>query len=323
MAGMTPGLPSSPSKGFTAARKATDRFPFLAKLPGFGSWYDRKHSRQNDPPPSYEKSSGLSSLYMEDGSFAPDFKPAVDQMGAASWRKSQVSLLKPSPMAVQPAAVSLARSNTVNAQNGTFSTESNGTLTTIIADYTGGSEPGATDAGVVYYGQGQPASQQYTHSYRNSRRHLSRGSELSSISSGFGDGDIVVPGMTPLQPPPAASHPLRSMQTAVGRYSWASKNSSKNGNSNINRYSPKYSSNRETVYTEASEDSPPRFRTVHSWVNQQTGRVRRAQARVDPDGDVPPVPGLPGGMPPEQRFTMMMPDGEEPRRPEGHEKGTQ
>ncbi|KAG5927785.1 hypothetical protein E4U42_001791 [Claviceps africana] len=37
---------------------------------------------------------------------------------------------------------------------------------------------------------------------------------------------------------------------------------------------------RDTVCTEASEDLPPRFRTVHSWVRQQSSRVVRAKQRV-------------------------------------------
>jgi len=79
-------------------------------------------------------------------------------------------------------------------------------------------------------------------------------------------------------------------------------------------------SRRDTVYTEHSEDLPPRFRTVDSWVNQQSGRINRAQQKAEREAaDIPPVPGLPAGtgrngMPPEQEFTMMMPDGEVPRR---------
>lgn len=113
----------------------------------------------------------------------------------------------------------------------------------------------------------------------------SRASELSSLSSGFGDGELLFP--------PSAR-------------------------------------NRDTVYTATSEDQPARFRTVSSWVDQQKGRIHRAQERVRdggpvvvPGGDegVPPVPGVPAGvgvhgLPPEPVFNMMMPDGEVPRRVE-------
>lgn len=100
-------------------------------------------------------------------------------------------------------------------------------------------------------------------------------SDMSSLSSGFGDGDIIMP------PPATASSPAHRSTLSAG--------------------------NRETVYTEASEDSPPRFRTVNSWVRQQSGRVRREQR----DESTPPVPVLP---PLEFDLGMMMPDGQTPRR---------
>lgn len=57
---------------------------------------------------------------------------------------------------------------------------------------------------------------------------------------------------------------------------------------------------RDTVYTQASEATTvPRFRTINSWVQQQGDRTKKNPVPV-------PVP--------EQRFTMMMPDGELPRR---------
>lgn len=94
-----------------------------------------------------------------------------------------------------------------------------------------------------------------------------RQSEISSLSSGFGDGDIIMPTRnvrhstaSTLQPPPPARH-------------------------------------RDTTYTESS-DAPPRFRTVNSWVRQQAGRVKRVVvpggappepefAMMMPDGEVP------------------------------------
>lgn len=76
------------------------------------------------------------------------------------------------------------------------------------------------------------------------------------------------------------------------------------------------SARRDTVCTEASEDTPPRFRTVNSWVRQQSGRVKREKQREEDaateSGTPPPVPAIP----PEQEFRLMMPDGEEPRRVE-------
>jgi hypothetical protein len=153
-----------------------------------------------------------------------------------------------------------------------------------------------------YFNQSEFARQP-SNAYDPKRRQVNRISELSSLSSGFGDADIVIP--PNVQPRDGAAMTLDSRSSAnpMGHLSWATR------------------SNRDTVYTEASEDSPPRFRTVTSWVNQQTGRVKRAQQRIGDasDDDVPPVPGLPAGtgqngMPPEPEWTMMMPDGEIPRR---------
>lgn len=144
-------------------------------------------------------------------------------------------------------------------------------------------------------------------------------SELSSLSSGFGDGDIIIP-----------PQPTRKSTASLGRlqgrpYTGGAENTGggNSGNSR-NRSSTATmatarsisSARRDTVYTEASEDFPPRFRTVSSWVNQQSGRVKRQEQRVqdtaNKTGAPPPVPPIP----PEQDFRLMMPDGEEPRRVE-------
>lgn len=119
-------------------------------------------------------------------------------------------------------------------------------------------------------------------------------SDLSSLSSGFGDGDIIMP------PQAAATvKPYQPSRLSAGTDT-----------------AEQQSRNRDTVYTEASEDTPPRFRTVNSWVRQQTGRVKREKQREEQtaseNGTAPPVPSLP----PEQEFKLMMPDGEEPRRVE-------
>lgn len=135
--------------------------------------------------------------------------------------------------------------------------------------------------------------------YDPNSRVANRMSELSSISSGFGDGDIIVP-------PPAAFQ-----QGPDGRpFSFVKSSDGLSRHSSVaNRSESGRSGQRDTVYTATSEDTPARYRSVNSWVTQQTGRVERQQQRDDAE-DVPPVPLLP----PEQRLTMMMDDGEEPRR---------
>ncbi|RCI07634.1 hypothetical protein L249_1613 [Ophiocordyceps polyrhachis-furcata BCC 54312] len=138
--------------------------------------------------------------------------------------------------------------------------------------------------------QGGPMQRQSRPTPR-SNNTLSGISDVSSLSSGFGDGDIIMPPavigtatttkVTAVAvPPPVASR--ASVSTASRSY-------------------------RDTVYTEASEDVVPRFRTINSWVRQQSGRIKRAKMTAS---DAPPLPNGPL----EQDFRLMMPDNEEPRR---------
>ncbi|RYP48840.1 hypothetical protein DL768_005348 [Monosporascus sp. mg162] len=117
------------------------------------------------------------------------------------------------------------------------------------------------------------------------KRQTYRDSEISSLSSGFGDGDIVIPQSLTAPPPPVAARqepqqPPPRTPNYLGRFSWMSRSSS-NGK-------------RETVYTQTSEDRPARFRSINSWVNQQAGRVRRANSRAKERGEVPVMPAVPG-----------------------------
>ncbi|TLD33362.1 hypothetical protein PspLS_00364 [Pyricularia sp. CBS 133598] len=160
--------------------------------------------------------------------------------------------------------------------------------------------------------------------YNQTRRQDNHASMLSSLSSGFGDGDIIVDE----QPQPRAQPPLPQGLTAAQlSYMQAQALSSHQqslGNLPNSRTSSRTSwmsrSNRDTVYTQASDDSPPRFRTISSWVHQQTSRVRRAEHRANDNDETPSVPGntAPGwhDMPPEPQFNMMMHDGQAPRAPE-------
>ncbi|KAK3340938.1 hypothetical protein B0H65DRAFT_430385 [Neurospora tetraspora] len=131
-----------------------------------------------------------------------------------------------------------------------------------------------------------------------------RMSDISSLSSGFGDGDIILPEQT-LQPP----------QPAAIAYP-----SSPNGNTDrFSGLSTQRGGQRDTLYTESSEDSPARFRSLNSWVAQQSGRVRRGQERDEASylaslPQLPCQPGVPGihNPPVEQTFALMR-DDEKPR----------
>ncbi|CAG1965717.1 unnamed protein product, partial [Fusarium graminearum] len=127
------------------------------------------------------------------------------------------------------------------------------------------------------------------YAYGASRRQTGV-SELSSISSGFGDGDIVVtPDYQTIQSVPTMPTPSRqpTWKTSTNTFS-----------------------RRDTVSTVASVEGRPRFRSVNSWVKQQNGQLRRAQ-RQQEQSDAPPVPAL--APPPEQDFRYMLPDDERPR----------
>ncbi|KAG6035003.1 hypothetical protein E4U19_005251 [Claviceps sp. Clav32 group G5] len=79
-------------------------------------------------------------------------------------------------------------------------------------------------------------------------------------------------------------------------------------------------SQRDTVQTDVPEDAPVRLRKVSSWVRQQSGKVTRARQRLQsvssshvasevPSAEVPKMPS-------EQDLRQMMSDGEELRRAE-------
>ncbi|KDN61959.1 hypothetical protein CSUB01_05180 [Colletotrichum sublineola] len=315
-----------------------DRPGIGSKIPFFkgsmGGWQNLD-GRRSDPT-QYEKGP-RGTLRLDTGFYGPNGKPANYGPGGAyvpnytmSPVDSRGSPIHSSPTGALPMRMNTVNGGTYNSQQGVFNSQTgtytsqvgtfssqtgtyvshapSGSLTHIIGQYGNATDPSMTlRSGVgagAYFNQSELARQP-SDAYDPARRQVNRASELSSISSGFGDGDIIVPGMPGmvLQPPPPVSQPLRASRMSNDRVSWATK------------------TNRETVYTEASEDLPPRFRTVDSWVNQQTGRVKRAQARPQTDEDIPPVPGLPAGtgqngLPPEPQFNMMMPDGEIPRRPD-------
>jgi len=164
--------------------------------------------------------------------------------------------------------------------------------------------------GPVYFNQSEMARTPST-AYDPARRQVNRASELSSISSGFGDGDIIVTtdSTVPVPKIPASVYsgpsPANNNTSNNTRFSWVSQEANK----------------RDTVYTQSSEDMPPRFRSVNSWVDQQSGRVKRAQERDQAQPPVPQMPGYAGvpgihNPPNEQRYEMMMPDDEQPRRVE-------
>ncbi|KAI8956496.1 hypothetical protein F5Y11DRAFT_179006 [Daldinia sp. FL1419] len=184
--------------------------------------------------------------------------------------------------AYPPGPGSVVRSN---SQSGTLrqSPDSNPPLASIINQYTPGNGGTANNGNgnatmesqvtQPYYNESE-LPRQPPEAYGAPKRTWTRASEISSISSGFGDGDIIVP-------PPSGTNkpvPVPTEDNPSARDSWMSRPGDR----------------RETVYTEASEDRPARFRSITSWVNQQAGRAKRAGSRARERGEVPVIPAIPG-----------------------------
>ncbi|KAK7742121.1 hypothetical protein SLS53_004707 [Cytospora paraplurivora] len=208
--------------------------------------------------------------------------------------KEQTAALPPFQTNISPATEDKHSTNiTRSPGNSAIAYTASGPSSTLR--YGGTMETVQTVANTVY--NQSEVARQPSGAYDPIRRHVYRESELSSISSGFGDGDIIIP-------PPSALHNL----TGASRISYQ-KVPGVSRKDSVAQASEAGESNRDTIYTTTSEDMPQRYRTVDSWVNQQTGRIQRAAQNANED--VPPVPM----MPPEEKYTMMM-DDEEPRRPD-------
>jgi hypothetical protein len=130
-----------------------------------------------------------------------------------------------------------------------------------------------------YYNQ-SGLSRQPSDAYKPAQGY--RASEISSLSSGFGDGDIIVtePNTVVIKPPITAQGP--DTEAGNRRGSWISRSGSV--------------VKRDSVYTTITTTSerPTRFRSIHSWVDQQKTRLKRADSRAKARGEVPVMPALPG-----------------------------
>ena len=114
-------------------------------------------------------------------------------------------------------------------------------------------------------------SRQTSDAYDPAQKEERHMSYLSSLSSGFGD-QIIIPEAGPSKP--NDDRASRQSYRQSRKFPWATS-----------------ARNRDTVYTIASIDStPPRFRTINSWVAQQTGRVQRQQEVHE---EVPNMPEIP------------------------------
>ncbi|OTB08413.1 hypothetical protein M426DRAFT_317032 [Hypoxylon sp. CI-4A] len=244
---------------------------FRRKEPMEGTWDGRTMYMANEAPPLYEKGEYGT---MQSGNYYAAGKP------------------------YPPGPGSLARSGSVasNSQTGTLRQmpNENPALASIIDQYQPSNQGTLNNNNInltlgsqvtqPYYTQSDVALQP-PDSY--AKRVNNRDSELSSISSGFGDGDIIIP------PPPAAAaaaanKPLPQPATAEAEAEAADRPGARDS------WMSREGDRRETVYTTTSEDRPARFRSITSWVNQQAGRAKRAGSRARERGEVPVMPAVPG-----------------------------
>jgi hypothetical protein len=228
---------------------------------GNSAWDNQSMFMRNDmPPPMYEKGSHNSmeaaGFYNADKMYQQSNQPPrLSRSNTATSQRNMQPQLAPGSVVMIPAEQYMAMSQ---AQSPVGS-DVNNTMRSRMPDN--------------FFNQSELARQP-SDAYDPNRRQVNRASELSSLSSGFGDGDIIIPEEY-LNPPQPAATQLRQSNNFITRFSWMSR---------------REAGDRETVYTATSEDRPARYRSVGSWVNQQTGRLKRADER---NQEVPPVPDLP------------------------------
>ncbi|KAI1374600.1 hypothetical protein F4677DRAFT_161893 [Hypoxylon crocopeplum] len=239
-----------------------DKFSWRKKGQVDGTWDGRTLTMSNEAPPLYEKGEYGT---LQPGTFYGPGKvyPAGPGSAVRSVASNSETGTLRQPLNNNPAHASIIDQYAPDNEAASVNNNVNLTLRSQMSQM---SQP--------YYDESQIVRQP-PDGYEQAKRPGNRASALSSISSGFGDGDIIIP------PPLAVNKPLPSQgppDNPAARESWMSREGSR----------------RETVYTTTSEDRPARFRSISSWVNQQAGRAKRAGSRARERGEVPVIPAIPG-----------------------------
>ncbi|XXG96570.1 hypothetical protein Hte_002855 [Hypoxylon texense] len=244
-------------------------FGFIDKLsrrrkgPMEGTWDGRTLYMANEAPPIYEK--GEFGTTMSGNFFAPGkaYAPGPGSVARSVASNSETGTLR------RPLNDNLAPASMMDqyAENDASSINNNVNLT-LRSQMTQMSQP--------YYNESDMP--------RQPPGPGNRASQLSSISSGFGDGDIIIP------PPLAVQKPLPDPNSGTPNADGAARENPATRDSWVSRDGER----RETIYTTTSEDRPARFRSITSWVNQQAGRAKRAGSRARERGEVPVMPAVPG-----------------------------
>ena len=319
----------------------------------------QQQQQQPKPQPQIQKQQQTQPMIMPDRSFQARYSESI--------YPSQI----PEPLMYAPPPNGLSITNMASIptayahqpQGSLSSTNAANFSSMIPSDGSIGTAYTTTVPTTLYYNQPMSTSQMgAAYGYRQPSMFES---DVSSLSSGFGDGDIILPPNDQPQPPalaalprapadPNASPDPNNTGTAANyttRFSWMSNRTTQTQTQPPLRNSQSFAphlqrapslARSESVYTQTSEDHPARFRSLRSWVDQQTGRIHRAQARFrelqskNGDGSTtlgsgsekdlfPPEPaemtimyaGIPGihNPPPEPNLGMMG-DEERPRRVE-------
>lgn len=255
---------------------------------GWYGWRKQQEDYYTDPPPKYsgayyteEKSLAAQQPPMDAFYNSPNMPPmATPAASAAALSRAnskrqelvrEALLDNPAPFGMSPpvqqapapALQGQVPQTFYSAGEQTGSLSRNGTQTTQLS----AAHSGYNNAGTQQTFQTQGV-------YDPNQREVNHLSYLSSLSSGFGDG-LIIP-----EPTVVGAGETRQSYRNTRKFSWMTQQGRTSGPVG----------DRDTVYTSASIETAPRFRTIHSWVAQQTGRVER---RVQSDAEVPSMPAIP------------------------------
>lgn len=261
---------------------------------GWYGWRKEEIYYMNDPPPKYSGDSYLSDIPTQqkvEAFYTPSTVPhmATPATAATALARSDSGhqevardalLDNAAPFASSPAAQPVATSATANfygfaAQPTSLSREpgSQNSQNSFVSrlDPNTATQNTFTTMNTMRTVQTQDV-------YDPNQREPNHLSYLSSLSSGFGDG-LIIPEPTVVGG--GRQSYRQSKAPGAGRFSWMT--------GGTGSKAPGYG-DRDTVYTTASIETAPRFRTVNSWVAQQAGRVERQPG-------VPAIPGIPLPLP--------------------------
>ncbi|RFU28860.1 hypothetical protein B7463_g7478, partial [Scytalidium lignicola] len=279
---------------------------FRAKAGGFSSlhkglkgtlfpWKKSKLSHSNQTPPTYDDiyhdySSDAKGIPIQRqfDAFAANTLPQLAKPGtAAQAPRPDVARLDmtrealldhPAPFSFEPVPVEASEKTFYNTEERPVMINiKKATIRSLVPP----SRSSQQDSSTPYM---TSLSRQTSDAYDPAQREVNRVSDLSYISSGFGDAQILVPGSRRSKANPAAldqtvRRPSQFSLSRISRFSWVT--------------NPQSRGDRDTIYTSTSVESAPRFRSISSWVTQQTNRIDK---RHKSNETVPKVPDIPASV---------------------------